>query len=340
MEASSSEVSFYELLGVEKDATAAAIKKGYYVKARRCHPDKNPDDPAAEEEFKMISEAYTVLSDPDSRELYDKYGKAGLSASESGVDPSALFAMMFGGEAFVDNFGELSLASSMSMSSQAQDYDQMQAQQELEQAKQAEKDEMLFHKLVIKLEPYVSGSLEGFDVVVKFDLERKLEAPGGAALVKLIGHVYIETAKQHMNRFFGIESFFSNVQEKVELVGSVYSVISTSVRMQRVQKEMEEGKHSTEDAQAKMLNHGLSAMWIVGKMEIEQTVRRVCKAVLTDPTISPALRQKRALGLEILGRKYQRAGRQVNPRENTSNPAHLNPDNLAANFAKTQTENQ
>ena len=55
------ETAFYELLGVPPDASTAQIRKAYYQKARSCHPDKHPGDPAKEAEFKQLSEAYQTL---------------------------------------------------------------------------------------------------------------------------------------------------------------------------------------------------------------------------------------------------------------------------------------
>ena len=68
---------YYQVLGVSEDADADAIKKSYRKLARQYHPDANPDDPAAEERFKQISEAYRVISDPEKRKQYDAMRKAG-----------------------------------------------------------------------------------------------------------------------------------------------------------------------------------------------------------------------------------------------------------------------
>lgn len=95
---------FYAVLGVSKDADAQEIKKAYRKKARQYHPDRHPDDPAAEETFKEIGEAYSVLNDPEQREQYDAIramgsGGARFSAGQGGPGGAGfedIFSSMFG----------------------------------------------------------------------------------------------------------------------------------------------------------------------------------------------------------------------------------------------------
>ncbi len=76
---------YYEVLGVSKDASAEDIKKAYRKMALKYHPDRNPGDATAEEKFKEAAEAYDVLSNPDKKARYDKFGHAGMSGAAGGA---------------------------------------------------------------------------------------------------------------------------------------------------------------------------------------------------------------------------------------------------------------
>ena len=95
---------YYEILGVERNASGGELKKQYRKIALTCHPDKNPGDREAEEKFKEASEAYGVLSDPEKRQVYDQFGHAGLEGSLGG---GAGFEDIFSsfGDIFEDFFG-------------------------------------------------------------------------------------------------------------------------------------------------------------------------------------------------------------------------------------------
>lgn len=75
---------FYEILGVDKNADAAVVKKAYRKTAMKYHPDRNPDNKEAEEKFKEAAEAYEILSDPDKKARYDRYGHAGVDPNAGG----------------------------------------------------------------------------------------------------------------------------------------------------------------------------------------------------------------------------------------------------------------
>jgi len=91
---------YYEVLGVSRDIDTEGLKKAYRKLALQFHPDRNPDDPTAEEKFKEASEAYSVLSDPEKRRAYDRFGHS-LGGSAEGFD----FQQDFG--AFTDIFSDL-----------------------------------------------------------------------------------------------------------------------------------------------------------------------------------------------------------------------------------------
>src|SRR4051812_39865341 len=94
---------YYELLGVTRDASETEIKKSFRRLARELHPDVNDHDPDAEAKFKEAAEAYEVLSDPERRQVYDRYGHEGLrgggwSPSFEGFGSFAdIFDAFFGG---------------------------------------------------------------------------------------------------------------------------------------------------------------------------------------------------------------------------------------------------
>lgn len=102
---------YYEILGVSKSASADEIKKSYRKVAMQYHPDRNPGDKAAEEKFKEAAEAYEILSDPDKRAQYDRFGHAGVGGAGGrggGMNMDDIFSQfgdIFGDDLFGSFFG-------------------------------------------------------------------------------------------------------------------------------------------------------------------------------------------------------------------------------------------
>ncbi len=107
------DLDYYDVLEVSRDATASVLKKAYRKLAMKYHPDRNPDNKEAEDNFKIVNEAYQVLNDDKKRAIYDQYGKAGLEGQAGGGaggfgnmdDIMDIFNNMFGGGGGGSAFG-------------------------------------------------------------------------------------------------------------------------------------------------------------------------------------------------------------------------------------------
>ena len=99
------EQSFYDILGVDRSADAAALKSAFRKRAMQYHPDRNKDDPNAEAKFKEVNEAYEILSDDQKRAAYDRFGKAAFENGHGGGAGGGFGAGQFS-DVFEDIFGE------------------------------------------------------------------------------------------------------------------------------------------------------------------------------------------------------------------------------------------
>ncbi|KAI0667387.1 DnaJ-domain-containing protein [Trametes maxima] len=269
------ETGYYDLLGVPVDASTDDIKKAYRKMAIKHHPDKNRDDPHAEERFKEIAIAYQTLSDPELRRKYNEFGPK-ESAPEGGfVDPEEIFGSIFGGDRFVPIIGHISLAKDMKAALQEEEENESENVQRdakgkeiLSPAEKARREEKArkvaaekaaaraerVQKLVENLDRKISiftesaatpndpQVTESFRTICSLEAEELKKESYGVDLLQAIGFVYQQKAKHYLasnQTFLGMGGWLHNVQGKYHVFSETVSTLRAAIELKNVFEQIQ-----------------------------------------------------------------------------------------------------
>ena len=326
------ETYYYDILEVSADADESTIRRRYYLMARQYHPDRN-DSVEAADKFKQIAEAYQVLSDAELRKKYDVTGREGLSADKTSaeggmgqIDPTLLYAFLFGSDKFNEYVGRLATATSASVG------DSHKISIETARVLQKRRLVRLAMTLISKIEPHVQAQADGVtpgDIETEWTEEAKSlsQASYGYELLQCIGQTYNLMATMYQgskDSGQGLPSVSAWAARQKAILDKKQSEskntmggVKAGVDMMKLQAElmakMQEATTVDErEALEKELNDAamgimLRVLWTTTVVDVTSTLYEVTHMIFFDQAVPKETRWQRSEAVKALGSIFMAA---------------------------------
>lgn len=303
-------MSYYEVLGISKNATQSEIRRAYLLKAKEWHPDKNQGNKVAEEKFKSISQAYSVLSDEEKRRVYDTHGEEGVRSFESAeqFEFKDLIKSLFGAGKFDDIFDDIFFTDILLSSDGQMPSDKSNDELQKEVSDFFEKECQRFSVILMdKIEPFLEFKRHEFMSQLREDVEDKLESPGGPELLMLIGYIYVNETEKMSDKYFGLKRLYATMKESAVRLKSNIKALSEAYKFKVASDEYES---NPEDEKLRQVyqDKGLDVIWKMGKLEIERLVRSTCKLVLRNQNVEKSKLKLIIDAIRTIGKMYKEKG--------------------------------
>lgn len=293
------DMKYYDALDVAVDAPESKIKRAYYIKARKWHPDKNPSE-EAKTKFQEIGEAYQVLGDEKLRAIYDRDGEEGLSADKTdaaveSLDPSLIFTFLFGSDSFNDIVGRLQLVTQQLVT--GADGDPTTSSATHKELRELERRRVLRLALALRkrIEMYVDGNPEGAKSEWRKEGERLVEVRYGEELLNTVGRTYVLVATQV------IGTFGENMSAKQKAFDMKFGAMKDAQNAAKKTQAGAQGQGGAEDTLPSML----TMMWSMTVIDITGTIKEVVMKLCKDTSVSSDIQTKRANAIKELGETWE-----------------------------------
>lgn len=332
------DTEFYDLLGIQIDASSSEIKAAYRKKAREVHPDKVDKSmrESAEKTFREISAAYETLSDPQSRLRYDNSGIGSNEDSEFALDPYAFFGALFGSELVEQYVGELSIANAfdslLRLSRRGETELSFESLEELKAAigynvqilkKRKRETEIAIH-LRSRVADYVDGllALDAFKESCYQEAATIAKEASGTRFLLAIGPQLVAEA----NYFLGYRKSVvkwrgpvSNVKRKLlkfrrkaSMYKSILHTVKESVLIMNAEcpRDAKQQSEASVDCLSNTIPLILEMAWTINYVDITTTVSGACNKLFYDVASSKEERLLRAQAVHIMGSQFHLVGLQ------------------------------